>query len=268
MSGWKRHLDGARRWTEPSDGAVARLRSRALDAERGPVRPGVGRWWLAGGTLAAVAAVVAISRPEPTLPTTALAGPSAPIQLTDDVRLTFDGLGSAGGSPDEPRIRWESGDLHVEVRPDRGVALVVETEDARIAVVGTAFDVRRSALGTTVAVDHGRVEVACADGTHRTLGAGEALTCLPTSAAAWTGRARALRAAQRPDAEVLEAVDRGLALCDADGPERGELLVLRLGVLIRAGRNAEAARTADEYLSAGFTAREAEVRAIAEQLRR
>ncbi|MEQ1506659.1 MAG: FecR domain-containing protein [Myxococcota bacterium] len=263
MSGWDRHLRTVRRHTEPTAPAIERLRRAALAAEDAPR----GRWWLLLVTVPAVAAVAwfVATRPAPVLAPVALGGE---VRLTEDVALTCDGLGSASGSPSAPRIRWESGDLHVDVTPNRGIDLVVETVEARIEVVGTAFDVRRTALGTTVEVARGRVAVDCRDGGRRILGAGEQVTCLPTTAAAWTGRARALRAADRPDVEVLDAIDRGLALAHAGRPERGELLVLRLGVLIRAGRDAEARDTAEAYLASGETARRAEVRAIAEGLRR
>lgn len=271
MNGWHGHLRSARRATEPDVAAVDRVRRHALAAEAPPDRGRRALPWIAAAAFAGLACVAgwlgAHWRGEPDLALSeTLAGPGA-VAVSPDVRLAFDGTGSVGGTPRAPEIHWTSGRVHVEVTPARGIALVVDTREARVEVVGTGFDVERSALGTEVSVAHGRVNVRCADASAGSLGPGERMVCLPTTAAAWMGRARALAAAGAADADVLDAIDHGLARCAEPSPELGELLVLRLGVLLDAGRPDEARATAERYLASGATERLAEVRAIAEQLR-
>lgn len=167
--------------------------------------------------------------------------------LTSAVQLQYAGTGTVSGTERAPRIRWEVGELRVEVNP--GIALSVETDEGLVTVLGTIFTVVRDARGTTVSVERGRVSVSCAD---HVLEPGMSATCLPRRPAGLLARARALRA-DRPGA--LDAVTRGLALAKPGDPIRGELLALQVQLL--APDDPQAARAAAQaYLDEGYLARQ------------
>ncbi|MFZ5477981.1 MAG: FecR domain-containing protein [Myxococcota bacterium] len=249
------------------DEAVARVRAR-LHKVRRPVLP-----VLAGAAAAialigvsAIAATLWLQREREDLaPLSAqLASEDArsALQPTDEVRLYYQGAGALGGTRWSPRVDWQVGRLVVEVAPDRGVDLRVHTREADVRVVGTGFTVDRDALGTHVAVQHGRVAVICADGGEFLLSAGRDASCLPTHAGALLGRARALQDAAAPPADVLDAAERGLA-AGAKGGTRHELQLLRVEMLIAAGRPADALAAAEAYLAEGTSLRRTEVRRMA-----
>jgi ferric-dicitrate binding protein FerR (iron transport regulator) len=175
---------------------------------------------------------------------------SGPVALTGDVTLDVDGSGRVEGTAGSPRIRWDEGVVRVSVRPDRGIALSVSTREGLVEVVGTGFDVRRDALGTTVAVDHGRVRVTCVDAHPREITAGETLVCPPISAAGRLARVRAIQQGGASPDELVAEIDAGLAL---HGPAAvlQELRALRFDVLVLAGRRAEAREAAAAYLREG-----------------
>jgi ferric-dicitrate binding protein FerR (iron transport regulator) len=281
-------LDAFARETEPPDGAVERLRGahvpRAIAAlrpvdevaaarlgarirsRRAPRR--VGPVVLALGACAAGVALLLAPPSAPRALDQALTSSTpAQLTLTDDVTLSFTGTGHAAGPPSAPHIQWDVGTLDVDVTPHRGIDLVVDTLEGRVHVLGTAFTVRRDALGTAVVVLRGTVEVACGVEALVRVDAGGVRTCLPTRAAGWLGRARALRDAGAPADAVLDAIDRGRALGDDGDDALGELAALRLDVLVVAGRYTEALDAADAYLRSGASARRAEVEALAARLR-
>lgn len=264
----------------PSPGASVRVRralDRSLDAlppfEVAPPR----RWpWVLGGlgTFAAAAAAVAwfVAQPPPLAPAAPLAvALESPADwhseaLSPDVSLNFQGTGAVAGDTRAPRIQWERGALTVEVTPQRGIDLVVATREAEVRVVGTGFTVSRDALGTHVAVLHGRVEVRCGAGEPRFLGGGETESCLPTSAAGLLGRARALQAAGAGPAAVLAAVEDGLDRTTSEGALRDELRVMRIALLGSLGRHGEALADAQGYLDRPSAPRSIEVFRMAAQL--
>lgn len=283
MSGWKRHYRAATDATEPSGGAVDRLRARgawaahllhraAIEPRRGAVdrlrtrRPRVRsqRWIL---LIPALALLLWLLRPPSPLSERLTSEHLTERELTSAVRLGYQGAGTVSGTVRDPRIRWEAGTLDVAVAPGRGVALAVETDEAVVHVVGTAFTVTRDALGTAVAVTHGRVRVSCTGASTRELAAGERVECLPVRPAAWIGRAQALIARGRPTDEVLAAVDRGLGLAAPGDPAAGELVALRIRVLMEARRYADALAAAEAYLESGATPRRPEVEELARALR-
>lgn len=178
---------------------------------------------------------------------------------TDDVGLTWTGAGELTGTERAPHIRWDHGRLEVEVRPQAGVGLVVDTRDARVSVVGTGFSVDRTVLGTVVAVDHGVVAVDCASGESRRVTAGEQVLCLPHDVGGLLGRARALHDAHASPADELHTVDRALALA-VPAAIRGELLARRIRLLLDLGRTADASVTAHRYLDEGHLPRKTEIR--------
>jgi len=89
-----------------------------------------------------------------------------------------------------------AGRAFFEVVKSMGRPFVVRTEDATVAVTGTAFDIRTAADGSTVAVLSGRVEVGLAadSGPARSLTAGESLTV--------ERRSRTVEQARIPPADV------------------------------------------------------------------
>ena len=137
---------------------------------------------------------------------------------------------------------------------------------AEVRVVGTGFTVSRDALGTHVAVLHGRVEVRCGAGEPTFLGGGETESCLPTSAAGLLGRARALQAAGAGPAAVLVAVQEGLDRTTSEGAVRDELRVMRIQLLASLGRTGEALSDARGYLDRPSAPRSVEVFRMAAQL--
>jgi hypothetical protein len=184
--------------------------------------------------------------------------------LGDAVRVTWDGTGEVAGDARDMRLAWEAGDVGVEVTPDAGVHLAITTGEVQIRVVGTGFDVRRDALGTTVAVRHGRVSVVCADAAETFLDAGETAECLPVTPPALLGRARAQkRRGDAPDA-VLATLAR--IPSDTTGPAAAETALLRATELTRAGRTPEALTVAEAALEAGDSGRRIDLLRLAARL--
>lgn len=180
--------------------------------------------------------------------------------LGDDVAVSFQGAGEVEGDSAHPRIQWDRGVIHVEVEPDRGVNLAVETREASVRVVGTGFSVARDALGTQVEVQHGRVEVVCAGQPGVFLGVGDTRECLPTSAGGMLGRARALEAAGAGSDAVLDAVGRGLSLVgESSGAVRDELSVMRVHHLLASGASEAAIDAGRTYLAGADRVRAIEV---------
>jgi hypothetical protein len=187
--------------------------------------------------------------------------------LTELVRLDYQGAGTVDGTERTPHIRWEAGTLDVEVTPGAGVDLSVETDEALVHVVGTAFSVTRDAMGTKVAVTRGHVRVTCTGAASEQLVVGGQAECLPVRAAAWIGRVQALMAASRPVDEILSSVDRGISLAGPGDPATGELVAMRIRVLMDSSRYEDALAAAESYLASGATPRRAEVEALATELR-
>lgn len=266
--------------TNPDPAAVAQARKRvfaALDALQwqrvSPVSILLKGAFVGG--LAATCLAVGISLSQPPLP-----GPSeAPLALvseadwsdlaaTPEVDLVFRGKGSIRGTRAAPRVEWRSGTLHAAVAPDRGVDLKIRTPDGTIAVLGTEFEVERTAPGTTVTVARGRVQVDCDLGTSRTLAAGQSWTCLPTTAAGLLGRARHLQRAGADAADVLSAIELGLGRPAPPAPVVEELRFVKVEVLAESGRRQEALREARSLLHAGAAHRREELTATVRELQR
>lgn len=294
-------LSRFRRETQPSPRAVARVRGRIGDqaddaqvsrvlldhlpgvdpmaparvkarlAARGSARPR--RAWAYGGVALAAAAAgltVVVALPDP-----GLAPVQAQLQAGDqlvelspspEVALAYHGTGSLEGTRQAPRIAWESGTVHVEVEPEQGVQLVVATTEAQVEVVGTAFDVTRDALGTQVAVDHGRVRVTCHDGAITMLSAGERTNCLPTTAHGMLARARALQDQGASHDLLLTTAEVALHRHPEPGLVHNELQVVSIGALYGLGRETEALEQAEVYLGSGAQIRRDGVLTLATRL--
>lgn len=233
---------------DPAPVPLARVRRRLVAGPVPPRAPALGLLEaLAGaGALAATVAAALVFVTVP-VPLDGVLEGDAQRSVTPLVEVAHNGRGTVGGTEARPRLTWEWGTLAVEVAPDRGADVEITTPEAHVRVVGTAFTVTRDRLGTTVAVARGTVDVTCAGEVRTRLPAGQTRTCLPTRAAGLLGRAQAMLDADAPPAEVLDAVDRGLAL--ATGPVRHELLLARLETLVRGGRDAEALSQASALLA-------------------
>ena len=180
--------------------------------------------------------------------------------LTPAVLVDYQGRGHASGEMSTPTIRWDRGNVQIEVEPEAGVALLVETREARVRVLGTRFVVERDLLGTHVQVTRGKVEVRCDGGEAppAVLGAGEQRSCLPTSATGLLGRARA-QWSGGDHASSLVSCEQALVGASEGSPERGELLALKAELLLELDRIDEARQAARSYLDEGHTARAAEL---------
>lgn len=252
---------------EPAEGAEARVRARLDAPAPAPSRlaPALGLAVVA--TAAAVVLVFGLRPHAPEPLAVALASESEWIlaEPAPAVLLGFQGSGRVTGDERSPRILWESGTLDVRVDPDRGVALVVETREAEVLVVGTAFSVTRDALGTRVGVDHGRVALRCLGGEEVILSGGTHRTCLPTTAGGLLLRLSALEAEGASASDLLITADAGLLL---EAPEawRGEFASRRILALASLGRDAEALADAERYLEGGLPLRRTEIRRLAAHL--
>lgn len=165
------------------------------------------------------------------------------------VKLDWQGSGHLSGTNRAPSIDWDSGHLSVEVEPQQGIALSVQTREATVRVVGTGFSVHRDVLGTRVEVRHGKVQVECSDGSSVLIGESQSRLCMPSSGVGLLARARALQSAEMPATEVLTTVELGLNSKDLSESVRDELQVLQVQELEAVGRKEEAKVAAERYLA-------------------
>lgn len=252
----------ARDSLRPSPESLARVEAEVRRREAVRTRPG----WAAptAGLCLAAAAVFLFLRPPVVVTGELGAAPSA--ALGQNVVVAAAGEGSVEGTEEAMVLSWRRGLLSVEVEPNQGVSLDVATEEGRVHVVGTGFDVDRGPLGTTVTVRHGRVRVDCVRGGESFLGAGESRVCLPTTPAGALRRILAVQGSASPDA-LLGEVDAALALPAPPGAIAAELLALRAETLVAAGRPAEAASAAETALSQETVTRAEELHRLAAELR-
>lgn len=254
-------LADLRQATAPTDAQLSRVEAElARRRARAPVRRAAIA--VAAATALAAALVIGLRPPAPVDRALDHAGAVA---LGNLVQVDSRGEGAVIGSADDMAVTWTRGTLSVEVEPDRGVHLRVETDEGTAQVVGTGFDVDRGALGTTVTVRHGRVRVDCVRGGESFLGAGESRTCEPVRAAGALRRALALQGVVTPS-QLLTEVDGALARPDAGGPVAAELLALRAGTLVEAGRRAEAVDAAERALAHPDVTRATELHRVAARL--
>jgi len=167
----------------------------------------------------------------------------------------YHGTGTQHG--DQPLITWQNGVLELSVDPEARVDVTVQTQEAEVRVLGTVLTVDRDALGTSVRVAHGRVEVTCSGEPTVVVPSGQTEVCVPRTAAGMLGRAEALERDGAPSAKVLAAINRGLKM--AQGPIEGELRAFRIQHLIKLGQAKEALKRIEEYHESGTTLRRRQV---------
>jgi len=260
MADYRKLLRTAREGTEASDTSVEALAAIV----RGPGRRPAWPTWVGGGAL--LAAAVALFVLWPAARVDRALNHAGGLALGPRVQVIADGEGHADGSVDNLELSWFSGTLGVEVEPNRGVRLSVQTPEGSVRVVGTGFAVTRDALGTAVSVRHGKVAVTCTHGGSHMLEAGGSALCLPTTAPGALARVLALRESVTPSALQAE-LDAALALPDATGPVSAELRALRAGALLSAGDEAAALAEAEATLALPDVTRADELHRLAARLR-
>ncbi|MEQ1506130.1 MAG: FecR family protein [Myxococcota bacterium] len=233
----------------PGPDAAARVRARLRQPAPAPDRS-----WTAPLTAFALVAaaglvVIAVADREPAPVDRFLAGTGTDQRIGDHVVVRHDGRGHVSASGDDVAIDWEFGRIALDVEPNRGVRLAVNTPEVAVRVVGTKFSVERDALGTRVEVERGKVAVTCTSGTEQLVTASEAVECEPVTAPGLLNRARALDAAHTAPDTILATVDRGLAVVGGDAAVRGELLTVKSSVLVAAGRLGDALDAAEAALA-------------------
>ena len=275
----ERDLKAFEAGTRPEDVAVARVRARVLhsldQAELAQARL-VRRLTLVVPVAAAALVLLLFAIPRPT----ALPGVGQPpvtvaseldwsaLEATREVRLDFRGEGELSGTREAPELAWRSGTVKASVEPDRGIELVVRTPESTVRVIGTVFQVTRSALGSETIVEKGIVRVDCALGGRAVLRRGQRHSCLPATAAGLLGRARRLQDDRAPAARVLQALELAGGRPDATGPVREEIAWVRVEVLAASGRRRAALVEARRLVASGGGHRHDELLDTIERLSR
>jgi hypothetical protein len=263
MADYRKLLRSARERTEPSEDTIRALEAVVREPPR-PVdlRPRVATALVA--LAAAAAAAVLVSWPAERVDRTL--HHDGEVALGSLVRIDAGGEGHVEGDVRVMDVAWFAGTLGVEVEPDQGVRLSVQTPEGTVRVVGTGFDVTRDALGTSVVVHHGKVAVSCKVGGAHTLEAGQSTMCFPTTAAGALARVLALRSTAEPDA-LLRELDHALVLPDATGPIAAELRAFRAGARLSGGDEAGALQEAEATLALPDVTRAEELHRLAARLR-
>lgn len=147
---------GTRRWLPAAMAAVAAILVAVLAWPRGEVASGQPVLGGLAGAIEPLPAVETGSLPAiPAMPAGAIAlGDGSIATLHDGARIEL-----RVQTPDETRIAQSLGRVHYEVRPGLQRSFVVEADDVRVVVVGTAFWVTREPDSVRVTVEHGRVRV-------------------------------------------------------------------------------------------------------------
>lgn len=232
----------------PDAAAELRVRARVHQSLRAPRRRPA---WVApligasGSAVLTLALLMLWTRPAP-LQADTVADAVLPTGLT----LSADGQGAVAGTVVAPRIEWRRGTLSVDVDPAAGLQVTVETPEAEVAVLGTAFTVTRGALGTTVDVARGKVAVRCVEVEEGVvLTAEQSNTCAPTTPAGLLARARALQGQRRLESAV-QAADAGLGRAPKDAV-RTELRLVRVEALAAQNKRDAALAGVRELLADG-----------------
>lgn len=163
------------------------------------------------------------------------AGEMTSVALSDGtaVKLAPGAALAVDFTPAERRVRLLRGDAYFDVAHNAARPFRIASGDSVTTVLGTAFEVRRDAVGTAVAVRRGIVRVDCADGSARerlTVGQTLDLACgraairgtiKPARVASWT--AGQLVASDQPLRDVVAAIRpwyKGVIVLRGDGEGR------------------------------------------------
>jgi len=257
MTNYQRELDSyaAETETTPTDMAIARLRWEEARPDR-RASPWLSPFRLvfAGGMVAAAAALLLTLLPatpdnllDPVGPV-ALGEQALPVDvaLPEGISISGEGQGVLSGTSGDRAVALESGRMRFEVTPNAGLHLQVNTSEGTATVLGTVFDVDRGALGTTVSVERGKVQVDCEGREAVYVTAGKSETCY--SAQGYLDHGRALQKAGEAPEVVLDAIASAGAV-DAEPAFRAELEVLRIDSLSRLSRHDEVLTGAESFLA-------------------
>lgn len=211
----------------------------ALHRER---RRGLDRRWLvaAPAMAAAVAAAVLLApllQPSPAVVYRTAPGETRTVVLEDGSRLQINGGSTLSVKMDRGRrlVRMDHAEAMFDVAHDPARPFLIDVGESQVRVVGTAFNIRRSAIETEVSVLRGVVEVSDLDAPSRKvrLTVGQAVRRADSedqmavepvdvrTAAAWTQGRRAYD--DRPLGEIAADLSRAFATPVTVAPEAANL---------------------------------------------
>lgn len=216
-------------------------------------------FWMAPALVAALALFVIFENSPVQIPFQQIEE-GIPADLPEvNIAFSDDGLGQLGGTSKSPVINWDHGRIELEVEPQKGINLIVRTQEANVKVVGTVFSVNRDMDGTEVEVEKGAVAVECKAGQSHLLHAGESCKCELVTAPGQLFRATKLRAQGAKPEQILSAIEVGLSSTVEGDLVWSNLQVLRMVTLNDMSRTETALELAQDYLDLGYELRREEV---------
>lgn len=224
------------------------------ERRQGPAR----RWLIAAPALAAAVAAAVLIAPmlqsAPVQVYRTAPGETRDVTLDDGTRLSINGGSSLSVKMERGRrtVRMERAEVMFDVAHDASRPFEVTVGESRVRVLGTAFNIRRTANATEVSVTRGLVQVSDLDAPARQvrLGVGQQVrrddagdqlltgAVDPAAAVGWTEGRRVYD--DRPLSEVAEDLSRAFATPVTVSPGASELRFS--GVLILDDEDAVIAR--------------------------
>nr|WP_321274270.1 FecR domain-containing protein [Alcaligenes faecalis] len=151
-------------WNKLDELPVDRLR-RLTQEPAAPQKKPVQRWRPAFAAMAVGAVVAGVwlwpAGPEQSWAVSTTVAQRQELRLPDDSVLTVNARTKINVvyTSSERRVYLESGEILADVRTDADRPFIVETEQAKVQVLGTRFNVRKQSDQVEVAVDRGRVRL-------------------------------------------------------------------------------------------------------------
>lgn len=255
MSNYQSELNAyaAETETTPTDMAIARARWEAARPDRRPSFWSPLKLAFTGG-LAVAAAAVALqlipSAPDnlidPQGPVALGEQAAVDVALPEGISISGEGQGVLSGTEGDRTVAMSGGTMHFEVTPNAGLHLEVTTTEGTVTVLGTVFDVSQDALGTTVSVERGKVQVDCAGRGSVYVTAAESQTCY--SGQGYLENGRALQGAGESPEAILAAIGTYSAV-DTTAAQHAELEALRISSLSSLKRYDDVLSGAEAFLA-------------------